>query len=627
MARKLPRLQRVLDAPALGSVAYGEVASSLYFALGIVALHALGLTPVVLALVGLIFLLVTFSYAEGTTTIGETGGAATFVRVAFNDLAGFLTGWALFLDYLIVIALSALFFPHYLGLAIGVRSIAQHPGDVYVGCAVIAAIAVVRLVGRTRLYSFSLVVPLLDLVTQLLLVLLGFALLFSGGALTRGLSIGTQPSWHELAFALPLAFLAYTGLETVANLAEETRQPGRDLPRSLFTGIGAVVVVTVLVALVALSAYPAPHGATKLGTEWQRAPLMGIVFALGPHVAWWIERALRVYVGITGALILLTAAATSNSGFGRLAFSLGEHGQLPRAFGRLSRRSMHSPQAVLAAAVISIGLLLATAFTTNPVAFLASLFSFGVLVAFTAAQLAVLRLRATRPDLPRPFRVPLSVRLRGVDVPLPTVLGAVCTAAIFVAAMVTHIGARYAGPAWLAAGGIVYLLVRRDRGTGLLEHVEPLAEEELPRAEFSKILVPMKLGEIGEEMVATAVKLAQERGATVEALHVILVPLDQPLDAELIDEEERAAASLAEASVLGADNGVTVEGRSVRARSIGEAIVEAAEETGADLIVLGSSPRWRRQSRFFSPTVDHVLRKASAEVLIVAFPQSVLEEA
>ncbi len=626
MARKLPRLQRVLDAPALASVAYGEVASSIYFALGIVALHALGLTPVVLGVVGVLFLVVTLSYAEGTTTIGETGGAATFVRVAFNDLAGFLTGWALFLDYLIVIALSALFFPHYLGLAIGVHSIAQHPGDAIVGCIVIAAIAAVRLLRRTRLYSLSLAVPVLDLVTQLLLVVLGFAFLFSPSALTSGLSVGTQPSWHEIAFALPLAFLAYTGLETVANLAEETRQPGRDLPRSLFTGIGAVVVVTVLIALVALSAFPAPNGVTELGTTWQRAPIMGVVYALGPHVAYWVERVLRVYVGLTGALILLVAAATSNSGFGRLACSLAEHGQLPRRFGRLSRRSLHSPETVLAAAGISIALILSTAWTTNPVGFLASLFSFGVLIAFTAAQLAVLKLRFSKPDAERPFRVPLSVRVRGADVPLPTVVGALATTAIFVAAMATHIGARYGGPIWLAAGVVVYLLVRRQRGTGLLEHVEPLEEGELPQAEFSKVLVPMKLGEIGEEMVATAVKLAQERGAAVVALHVIRVPLDQPLDAELSDQEERAAASLAEAAALGADHGVTVEGYSIRARSIGEAIVKAAEETGADLIVLGSAPKWRRQSRFFSPTVDYVLRKAPAEVLVVAFPQGVLEE-
>jgi nucleotide-binding universal stress UspA family protein len=222
--------------------------------------------------------------------------------------------------------------------------------------------------------------------------------------------------------------------------------------------------------------------------------------------------------------------------------------------------------------------------------------------------------------------VPLSIRVRGADVPLPTVLGAIATTAIFVAAMVTHIGARYGGPIWLACGIVVYLLVRRGRGTGLLEHVEPVEEAELPHAEFSKILVPMKLGEIGEEMIATAVKLAQERNAAVEALYVIKVPLDAPLDAPLYDLEEQAAASIAEAQALGADNEVPVEGRIVRARSIGEAIVQAAQEGGADLIVLGSSPRWRRQSRFFSPTVDYVLRKAPAEVLIVAFPQGVLED-
>jgi APA family basic amino acid/polyamine antiporter len=287
---------------------------------------------------------------------------------------------------------------------------------------------------------------------------------------------------------------------------------------------------------------------------------------------------------------------------------------------------MHSPEAVVAAAAIPIAFLLSTAWTTNPVGFLASLFSFGVLIAFTAAQLAVVKLRFKKPQAERPFRVPLSVRWRGADVPLPSVVGALATTAIFVAAMATHIGARYGGPIWLVAGGVVYLLVRRGRGAGLLEHVEPVEEAELPHAEFSKILVPMKLGEIGEEMVATAVKLAQERGAAVVALHVIRVPLDQPLDAELIDQEERAAASLAEAAALGHDLGVPVEGRAIRARSIGEAIVKAAEETGADLIVLGSSPRWRRQSRFFSPTVDYVLRKAPAEVLVVAFPQGVLEE-
>lgn len=625
MARKLPQLQRALDAPALASVAYGEIASSIYFALGIIALHALGLTPVVLGIVGLLFIIVALSYAEGTASIRETGGAATFVRVAFNDFAGFLTGWVLFLDYLIVISLSALFFPHYLGLALGIHVIARHPGDVITGCVLIGVIALSRLARRTKLYTFGIVVPLLDLVTQILLVVLGFAILFSGSALTRGMSLGTSPSWHQIAFALPLAMLAYTGLETVANYAEEARRPGRDLPRSLFSAIGVVVVLYVLIALVALSAFPATNGTTALGTDWLHSPLMGVVSALQQHVAHWFGNVLRVYVGLTGALVLFAAATTSVSGFSRLAYSLGEHGQLPRAFGRLHRRTHVSPAAVAAATGIAIGFLIGTSFLKNDVTFLASLFSFGVLLAFTAAQLAVIRLRMTRPDLRRPFRVPFGVRVRGAVVPLPAVFGALATAAVFVSAMITHVGARYGGSAWLAGGVVVYLLVRRTSGTGLLEHVAASDEQALPQAVFSKILVPMKLGEIGEEMVATAVKLAQERGAAVEALYVIRVPLDESLDSPMYEAEERAAASLAEAAALGADHGVPVIGKTVRARSIGEAIVQAAEEGGVDLIVLGSSPRWRRQSRFFSPTVDYVLRKSPAEVLIVAFPQGSLE--
>jgi len=623
MARKLPQLQRALDAPALASVAYGEIASSIYFALGIIALHALGFTPLVLGLVGLLFVVVALSYAEGTAAIRETGGAATFVRIAFNDLAGFMTGWVLFLDYLIVIALSALFMPHYLGAALHVGGITHKPWDVVVAVALIAVIAGARLVRRPALYAFGIAVPMLDLVTQLLLVVIGFAVLFSPHSLSVGTSLGHAPTWHAIIFALPLAMLAYTGLETVANFAEEVRQPGRDLPRSLFSAIGLVVVIYILIAVVGLSAFPARNGTTALGTTWLHAPLVGIVSAFHGHVPDWFGSALRVYVGLTGTLVLFAAATTSISGFSRLAYSLGEHGQLPSVFGRLNRRTLVSPQSILAAAGIAIALVLATSGRHDQVSFLASLFSFGVLLAFTAAQLAVIRLRQTQPELRRPFQVPLTVR----GVPLPSALGALATAAVFVAAMATHAGARYGGPVWLAIGLAVYVPVRRGRGTGMLEHVVAADEQPLPQASFSSILVPMKLGEIGEEMVATAVKLAQERGAAVEALHVIRVPLDQPLDAELHDEEERAAASLAEAQLLGAENGVEVRGETVRARSIGEAIVEEARRRNVDLIVLGSSPRWRRQSRFFSPTVEYVLRKAPCEVLIVAFPQGALEEA
>ena len=523
MARKLSGFQRVLDAPALFSVAYGEIASSLYFALGIVAAYALGLTPLVLLGAGVFFLVVSLSYAEGTAALPETGGAATFVRRAYNDVAGFLTGWALFLDYLIVIALSTLFLPHYLGAALGVESLRRSHWDSLVAVSVIAAIAAIRLARRSRLHSGGIVVAVLDLATQLLLVILGLALLFSPELLTRGTSLGTTPSWSEIAFALPLAMLAYTGLETVANLAAETREPGRTLPRTLFSAIGLVVVITTLVAVVGLSAFPVENGQTALGREWLEAPLAGIIEALQPSLPGWLGDALRVYVGLTGALVLLAAATTSISGITRLAHSLGEHKQLPRSFGRLNRRTLVSPQAIVAAAAISIALVLATGAMADQAIFLASLYSFGVLLAFAAAQLAVLRLRMTEPNLPRPFRAPLAAPL----------IGAPLAVGFWVLSLVTHPGARYAGPAWLAIGVAVYLLVRRRERSGLL-HED--AVRELPAgASYRRVLVPMKLGPIGEEMVATAVALAKERGASVDAVFVIKVSLEDAIDAPLHD--------------------------------------------------------------------------------------------
>ena len=241
----------------------------------------------------------------------------------------------------------------------------------------ILGIAVVRLVRRSQLHSAGLFIAGLDLATQLLLVILGMALLFTPEVLTQGTSLGESPTWDGLAFALPLAMLAYTGLETVANLAEETREPGRTLPRSLFSAIGLVVVLTALVAAVGISAFPVENGHTALGDEWLKAPLAGIVDALQPQVPDWVGDALLVYVGLTGALVLLAAATTWISGFTRLAFSLGEHGQLPRGFGRLNRRTLVSPHAIVAAAAISIALVIGSGLISDDVAALASLYSFG----------------------------------------------------------------------------------------------------------------------------------------------------------------------------------------------------------------------------------------------------------
>jgi APA family basic amino acid/polyamine antiporter len=627
MARKLRGFERVLDVPSLFAVAYDEIGSSLYFALGVIAAQALGLTPIVLLLSGVLFLVVSLSYAEGTTAIPETGGAATLVRRTFNDVLGFVTGWALLLDYLIVMALSTLFLPHYLSWALGAPSLRESPWDVVAAACLIGGIAVTRLVRHSRLHAGALLLAGLDLAVQALLVVLGFMFLFSGDVLTSGFHIAAGQDWHDLAFALPLAMLAYTGLETVANLAEEARDPGTTLPRSLLPAIGLVVAVTVLIATVAVTAFPAQGGTTDLGAKWLRAPLVGVVDALHGEISGGVVDALRVLVAISGALILFAAATTSMSGCTRLLHSMGEHEQLPRVFGRLDRRSLVAPAAIVLTGVLASGIVvIAGTFADDEVTFLASAYSFGVLLAFTAAQAAVVRLRVSEPELERPFRARPDIRWRGALLPLPALVGAPLTFGVWILAMITHPGARYAGPAWLLGGIGVYVLVRRREQHGFFEEIEPISTLP-PGAAFTRVLVPMKLGDIGEEMVATAIAIAKERNAKVEAIFVVRVPREFPLEGPLPPEiAERARLSLEEARALGEDNDVEIETETVRARSIGHAILDEAERRHADLIVLGSSPRWRRQSRFFSPTVDHVLRHAKSQVLVVAFPEGVFEE-
>ena len=635
MAKKIPRLARVLGADSLASVAYGEIGSSIYFALGVVALYALGATPWVLLGVGALFLLVALSYAEGTSALPETGGAATFVRRAFNDPAGFVTGWALFLDYLIVIALAGLFVPHYLGTAVGWDALTDSPWDVVIGVVVILGVAGIRLVRRARMYTAAIFIAALAFLSHILLIGLGFALLLSAEGFGKGIDLGTAPTWHALVFSLSLAMLAFTGLETVANLAAEAREPGRALPRSLFAGIGMVVLVSFAIAAIGLSAYPphpdpaGPDGwATDLGTTWIRAPLVGIAEAFGGSLPDAAVDTIKIFLGVTGAIILTSAIATSLSGAGRLAYSLGQRAMLPRSFGRLNQRTFIAPASIVSGAAIAAVLLVIAELVGKGVTFLASLYSFGALIAFTAAQLAVIRLRFTEPDLARPYRVPGNIRVRGVAVPVAALVGAPLTFALWIAALYTHDAARIAGPIWLVLGAVLFVAVRKARHQAVMEHVEPADADLVPEEEgvYERILVPVKLGQIGEEMLATAIRLAEERGCSVRAVHVIKVPLELPLDAELTDEEEKAEASLAEAKLLAAEHGVEVEGEIVRGRAIGEAIVDQATGNGVDLILLGSAPRWRRQSRFFSPTVDYVLRRAPCEVMVVTYPQGVLEE-
>src|SRR6058998_2287943 len=253
--RRQQRLERVLGTPALFATAYGNVGSSIYYALGLVAGIALGLTPLVFVIAGLIFAATAATYAEGTVRFPEAGGSSSFARHAFNELVSFGAAWAQMLNYVITIAISAFFVPHYLSIFWG--PLRENPWDIVGGAAVIAVLVLLNIVGIREAARLNIFLAFVDFATQLLLVVIGFALIFSPHLVFHAnLHWGVAPTWGRFFLAIPIAMIAYTGIETVSNLAEEARDPPRDIPRSIRLVAVAVFAIYFTLPLIALSALP-----------------------------------------------------------------------------------------------------------------------------------------------------------------------------------------------------------------------------------------------------------------------------------------------------------------------------------------------------------------------------------
>jgi APA family basic amino acid/polyamine antiporter len=636
MARKIPSLGRFLGVRALYAMAYGEISSSLYYALGITAVYALSLTPVVFAAAGFLFALAAAAYAEGGATIPEPGGASAFARRAFNDLVGFIAGWATVLDFVLAISLSALFLPYYFAGALGQYGWfrGQHGRATAVAVAIVLVVTVVRMLRRTDAYAVGVVVAALDLVLQVGIAIFGLVLLLSVDALRHSIDLGKVPTWNSVAFALPIAMIGYTGLEKVGSLAGVAKNPEKSLPDSVRTSVFTIVLVYSAVATAAVSAFPAhpannSHGGTTLlATRWVDTPMLGLAHAIGEKGPGWLESVLRIGVGLTACTILVMAIATSFSGCARLAEAMGRHTQLPAVFGRTSRRVLAPPAAIISVSVLAIGFLVVGSFYSNEETLtLASLYSFGILIAFMLTQAAIIWLRISEPDLPRPFMMKGNVWIGRRLIPVTSVVGVVLSFAAWVVALGTHPGARVVGPLWMIGGLGIYAVTRVRAGLPLIERVEDAAPppEDVTDIAFSAVVVPLeRLDAIAEETMATACRLAAEAGAAVVGVSAIYVPIREPLDSDLPEREAEVADVQAMAASLAEEYGVEYRPVVARTRSPGRLIVDAAVEHDAGLIVVGS-PQKHRVARsvheeFFGQTVDFILRKAPCRVIVTHFP-------
>jgi len=624
---------RTLSARALFGLVYTMSVSSVYFALGVVAQRALGLTPVVFLIAGVFFALASMTYVEGAALHRERGGSSVFARYAFNELVSFVAGWAILLDYAILLAVTAFTATNY--LAEFSEPVGHGALELVVAIAVIGVVALVNVRGvSVRALRRGLVVALADIAVQLLLIVLGLVLLLDADAILDTIRLGSSPAWDETIYALTIATIAFTGLEAAASLAGETETTRSALHRLVGPGVGTILLVYVGIAVVGVSALPVDGGADAFGTRDVEAPLLSVADAFSQQ---WLADGLRAAVAVTAVIGLLAAANSSMLGISRLAYGLATNRQIPSVLGRLH------PTRGTPYVLIGLAALVAAALTLPAdIDFLVGIYAFGAMLAFTIAHCSIVRLRYREPDRERPYTVPLSLAFRGGSLPLPAAFGALLSGAGWITVLVLHEGARYVGLAWLLGGLALYVAYRRIDGNPLLRRVtvpERALRGEPPRAEFGSLLVPIFGKPLDDDIVQTAGRLAgevrdelEEEGATIEAIWVFEVPLSLPIDARLPEPQlRRAQEALRRAKAVGEEyEGVHVQTAMVRARRAGEAIVREARRRGVEAIVLAAEEPSRVRGgalfggssgpldNYVGEVTKYVLRKAACRVILTA---------
>ncbi|MFY9264475.1 MAG: universal stress protein [Solirubrobacterales bacterium] len=628
---------------ALFMVVYIAAASSLYFALGLIAEQSLGLTPFVLAASGVFFVLTLMSYVEGSSLHIERGGASSFARFAFDELVSFVAGWAILLDYTIVLALVASTVPNYLSpFWSGFESDA---GEMIVPVVLIAAMAVANIRGVSA-SSFRRRLPLgwLDLLVMLAIIAIGLAVVWNPEMLTDSIEFGATPTWEGLAVALILATVAGTGIEAASGLAGEIRIGRRGLKAVVASSTASTITIFAGVSMVALMADPVlltdGAGQTALGKEFVEKPVLGVVSAFEPQ---WLATTLSYVVGAMAVVTLTQAARIYMLGPMRMTYALATNRQVPSVIGRLHRRYGTPYVAAIAVAVASSAL----ALLDDP-ELLTAIFAFGALLTFSIANLSIIVLRYREPQALRAYRVPFSVTVGGGQLPLPSVLAFIASAAALIGVLWFRDNAVAVGGGWLAIGLVLYVSYRKSQGKPLRQRVT-IPEEDLRgrgrravgKEGFGSMLVPVFGGVLDDDIVGTAGRLAMEEaeaegGAVIEALHVIEIPMSQPIDAPVPAHRlQRARQILARAKEVGEEYaGVEVATATVRARSTGEAIVREAARRGVEVIVLAAERPSRirggpllggvepRAAEFVGKVTEYVTRKAPCQVILTAPPET-----
>jgi basic amino acid/polyamine antiporter, APA family len=387
------------------------------------------------------------------------------------------------------------------------------------------------------------------------------------------------------------------------------------VPRTVNLVLVAVLGIFAGISIVSLVALPvtrdaAGHFSTALGTTYKEDPVLGIVSALPLGDV--VQTALRYYVGVLAATILVIATNAGLIGISRLSWSLAEHRQLPPAFARV-----HSKYRTPAFTIVVFSALAMLLLLPGQTDFLGNLYSFGAMLSFTTAHVSIVALRFSRPDQPRPYRVPWNVRFRGRELPLAAVLGGLGTFAAWVSVVALHREARTVGIGWMVLGMAGYFLYRRRAGLDpkaryeIERHAAPAGFHELA---YASALVPMFGSDVNGQALRRAASLVGD-GAAIDALYVIQVPEQLPLDARMEREEDRAARVLDVARIRARERKLKIRTGVIRTRSPGAALVDEAEQRHSEVIYL-DTVHAPPSEHALGPTASYLLAKRPCRVVV-----------
>ncbi|MGV8176918.1 MAG: APC family permease [Candidatus Bilamarchaeaceae archaeon] len=443
--RKAPELKKAMGLLGSFSMGFADVGADIFLALGLIAAYAGGAMPLAILVAASIYILTGLAYAELSSAIPVSGGAAIYGQRAFGKLLGFLGGWGLMLDYTLDIALFSVASAGYLSFFIPVIR-------EFFALAIAALILILVIVNLFGIRESSWVNSGLTVATiALVIVLIGVGLTtsFSWEKFTDGLKpISESPGVDNFLYSITLAMVAFIGIESISQGAEETRDPEKTLPRATLFAVAMVVIFALAMSVTALGIV-----APSVLAERADSPLIGLTLALP------FSDILVPIVAFAGFAICFVSANTGIIGVSRVTYSMSNHGMITRRF-RWIHPIFQTPW--VTTVVFSTAAILLASF--GDIFFLGELYAFGALMAYLIANLALIKLRFSEPLLRRPFKVPFNVNINGVKVPIPSVLGVIGCALMLLLVALLHKEGRNFAIAWFVLGSLYFYAYTYYRG-------------------------------------------------------------------------------------------------------------------------------------------------------------------